>query len=174
VRKSEMLPLETAQKYLEIVRLRGEAGKPLNRVHRIIRCKELYRMAYTKLYANKGALTPGIDPDDTVDRMSLKKIDAIIAKLSKNVYHWKPVRRTYIEKKNSKKRRPLGMPGWTDKLLEEVIRLVLEAYYEPRFRNCSHGFRPNRGCHTALDSLSKWKGVRWFIEGDINNCFAGL
>ena len=110
-----MLPLETAQKYLELGSTRGEAVKPVNRVHRIIRFQELYLMAYANLYANKGALTPGIDPYDTVDRMSLKKIDDIIDKISKDVYHWKPVRRTYIEKKHSKKRRPLGMPGWTDK-----------------------------------------------------------
>jgi hypothetical protein len=54
-------------------------------VQRIIRCQERYRLADAKLYANTGALTPGIAPDDTVDRMSLQKIAAIIDKLSKDV-----------------------------------------------------------------------------------------
>lgn len=130
-------------------------------------------MAYAKLYANKGALTPGTDLKDTVDGMSLKKIDAIIEKLQEKTYQWKPTRRTYIPKKDGKLR-PLGMPGWEDKLLQEVIRMILEAYYEPQFRECSHGFRPQRGCHTALDTIAKWKGTRWFIEGDIKGCFDNI
>jgi group II intron reverse transcriptase/maturase len=106
--------------------------------------------------------------------MSLERIEAIMGKLKRRAYHWAPVRRTYIEKRNSKKLRPLGMPGWTDKLLEEVLRMVLEAYYEPYFRDSSHGFRPQRGCHTALEAISKWKGARWFIEGDIKGCFDNI
>ena len=104
-----MLPLET-QKELEIVRKRGEKGATLNRVYSIIQSKELYLMAYAKLYANKGALTPGTDPNDTVDGMSMMKIDTIIDKLKEKKYKWTPVRRTYIEKKNSQKTRPLGIP----------------------------------------------------------------
>ena len=104
-----MLPLKT-QKELEIVRKRGEKGTTLNRVYNIIQSKELYLMAYAKLYANKGALTPGTTPNDTVDGMSLKRIDASIEKLKEKQYKWMPARRTYIEKKNSQKKRPLGMP----------------------------------------------------------------
>ena len=168
-----MLPREKAQKYLAIVRKRGEENATLNRVSRIIRCKGLYLMAYAKLYANKGALTPGTAPEDTVDGMSLKKIDAIIEKLQEKTYQWKPTRRIYIPKKDGKLR-PLGMPGWEDKLLQEVIRMVLEAYYELQFRDCSHGFRPQRGCHTALDAIGKWRGTRWFVEGDIKGCFDNI
>ena len=161
-----------AQKYLEIVGKRGKSGKELNKVYKIIRCKELYLMAYAKLYANKGALTPGTDPEDTVDGMSMRRIDSIVEKLEKGVYRWKPVRRTYIQKKSSSANmRPLGLPNWSDKLLQEVIRMVLEAYYEPQFRESSHGFRPRRGCHTALNHIMSWTGVRWFLEGDIKGCF---
>ena len=107
--------------------------------------------------------------------MSLSRIDAIMENVKRRTHRWKPVRRTYILKRDGKQRRPLGMPGWDDKLLQEVIRMVLEAYYEPQFRDSSHGFRPNRGCHTILSAIqTKWTGVRWFIEGDIKGCFDNL
>ena len=86
---------------------------------------------------------------ETVDAMSLAKIDSIIEKLKEERYRWTPVRRINIPKKNGKSR-PLGLPSWSDKLLQEVIRLILDAYYEPQFSDHSHGFRPGRGCHTAL------------------------
>jgi group II intron reverse transcriptase/maturase len=130
----------------------------------------LYLCAYGKLYANQGAMTPGATRE-TVDAMSLQKIDALIATLRQEQYRWTPVRRTYIAKRNGK-RRPLGLPTWSDKLLQEVIRSLLEAYYEPQFSPHSHGFRPGYGCHTALQEImQEWKGVKWFIEGDISACF---
>jgi len=167
--------LNKAQKYLEIVRKRGEAKAELRRIYyNIVNNKELFLKAYTNLYVNDGALTPGIDSDDTVDGMSVKRIETIMEKLKKREYRWKPVKRTYVNKKNSSRKRPLGLPCFNDKLVEEVLRMVLEAYYEPQFRNSSHGFRPNRGCHTALDVIATWKGTRWFIEGDIKGCFDNL
>src|SRR5438477_10168064 len=106
--------------------------------------------------------------------MSLDHIDAIIEALRYERYQWLPARRVSIPKKNGKKR-PLGMPVWSDKLVQEVIRLVLEAYYEPQFSDQSHGFRPERGCHTALREIyHKWHGVTWLIEGDISQCFDKL
>ncbi len=171
-----MQPLKEAQKYFEIVRKRGKDKAELRRVYyNLCTNKELYLMAYGNLYANKGALTPGVNPEDTVDGMSTKRIEAIMENLRKREYQWTPVRRTYIGKRGSEKSRPLGMPGWNDKLLEEVIRLVLSAYYEPQFRDCSHGFREGRGCHTALNAIAKkGKGTRWFIEGDIKGCFDNI
>jgi retron-type reverse transcriptase len=166
--------LET-QKYLELVRKRGEAGEELSRVYRGIRRPELFLMAYANLYANDGALTPGIDAGDTVDGMSQQRIHKIIRELEQGTFRWNPVRRTYIAKKHSSARRPLGIPGWNDKLLQEVLRIVLEAYYEPQFRDSSHGFRPARGCHTALSTIQyHWKGIKWFIEGDIKGCFDAI
>ncbi len=167
--------LDEAQKYLEVVRKRGKAKAGLKRVYEnICKHKGLFVIAYGKLYANKGALTPGVDANDTIDGMSLKMIERTIRKLREEKYRWKPTRRTYIPKKDGKKR-PLGIPGWEDKLVQEVLRMVLEAYYEPQFSEHSHGFRPEKGCHTALsDVYYPWKGVKWFVEGDIKGCFDNI
>lgn len=163
--------MQNAQTYLEIVRSRGERRLELRRVYRNLKNKEFYLEAYAKLQANTGALTPGTDRQDTVDGMSLRRIDRIIAAVAKGEYRWKPVRRTYLAKRNGGQR-PLGVPNWSDKLLQEVIRIILTAYYEPQFTETSHGFRPGRGCHTALQSIYyTWNGTKWFIEGDIKACF---
>jgi len=119
------------------------------------------------------AMTKGTD-DETVDGMSMEKVAGIIEQLKYERYRWTPVRRIYIPKKDGKQR-PLGIPTWTDKLLQEVVRSILEAYYEPQFSPTSHGFRPERGCHTALkDIFHAWKGTKWFIEGDIKGYFDNI
>jgi group II intron reverse transcriptase/maturase len=119
-------------------------------------------------------MTPGVD-GETVDGMSLRKIGRVIDAMRHERYRFLPARRIYIPKKTGKKLRPLGLPSWTDKLVGEVVRLLLEAYYEPRFSARSHGFRPGRGCHTALtEVVNQWPGTTWFIEGDIADCFGSL
>ena len=164
--------MTNAHRYLEIVRSRGIRRKPLRKVYRNMRNEALFLMAYSHLYANNGATTPGVDCEDTVDGMSVERIRKILKDLEEGRFTWKPVKRTYIEKKFSSALRPLGIPSWTDKLVQEVIRMILEAYYEPQFRPCSHGFRPNKGCHTALTEIYRtWAGVKWFIETDIKGCF---
>ena len=141
-----------AHNFLEIVHRVGSQGYELRKVYRRIQDRELFLIAYGNLYANKGAMTAGVDPNDTVDGMSLDRIDDIIAKLKNGTYVWQPVKRIEIPKKNGKKR-PLGIPTWSDKLLQEVIRLVLEAYYEPQFSDFSHGFRPNLIRHCTIAYL---------------------
>jgi retron-type reverse transcriptase len=143
-------------------------------VYRHLFNRDLYLMAYGKIYSNAGALTPGSTPE-TADDMSLRKIDAIIEAVRYERYRWTPARRVYIEKKHSMKKRPLSMPTWSDKLLQEVIRLILESYYEPQMSECSHGFRPGKGCHTALQDIDRtWLGTTWYLEGDIKACFDSL
>ena len=131
-------------------------------------------MAYQKLYANIGASTPGVDKSDTADGFSEIKIHNIIEALKSGTYFPKPTRRVYINKRNGKKR-PLGLPTFTDKLVQEALKIILQAVYEPVFLEQSHGFRPNMSCHTALKAVSKeLNGVRWFIEGDIKGCFDNI
>ena len=166
--------MRDAAAVLEIIRDRGRRGLPLERLYRCLFNPDLFLLAYGKIYRNAGAMTPGAT-GETVDGMTLGKIEAIIGALQAERYRWTPVRRTYIEKKNSSKKRPLGLPTWSDKLLQEVIRLLLEACYEPHFSDRSHGFRPGRGCHTALLEIThNWHGTTWFIEGDITDCFGSL
>ena len=165
--------MRAAKTILGLIQERGKKGLPLERVYKLLFEKDLYLKAYGKIYRNKGAMTHGVT-DETPDGMSLEKIDAIIEALRYERYQWLPARRMYIPKKQGKKR-PLGLPVWSDKLVQEVIRLILEAYYEPQFSDHSHGFRPERGCHTALGEIYKlWTGTTWFIEGDISQCSINL
>src|SRR5271169_574523 len=130
-------------------------------------------MAYGNIYSNQGAMTPGTG-GETADGMSEEKIGEIAELMRYERYRFSPARRTYIPKKNGKLR-PLGLPSWSDKLVGEVVRLLLEAYYEPGFSDLSHGFRKGRGCHTALRKIhDTWTGTVWFIEGDISDCFGSL
>ncbi|HEM2810178.1 TPA: reverse transcriptase [Streptococcus suis] len=161
--------MRTAKTILTVIHERGKQDKPLERVYKLLFNRELYLIAYAKLYPNNGAMTKGVT-EETIDGMSIQKIDRIIEQLRQETYYWRPARREYIPKKNGK-HRPLGIPVWSDKLLQEVIRMILEAYYEPQFSEHSHGFRPKRGCHTALQAIQTWKGTRWFIEGDISSYF---
>lgn len=142
------------------------------KLYRYLLRPDIYFVAYKNLYANSGAATKGVN-NDTADGFSEAKIERIIQVLRDDSYQPMPVRRTYIEKKNNpKKKRPLGIPTFTDKLVQEVLRMVLEAVYEPVFLNVSHGFRPKRSCHTALRLLKReFNGTRWFVEGDIKSCF---
>jgi group II intron reverse transcriptase/maturase len=149
---------------------RGSKGLPLERVYRHLFNEELFLAAYGKIYRNAGATTKGTT-EETVDGMSLKKIHRIIADLKQERYQWTPVRRTEIPKPKGGTR-PLGIPTWSNKLVQEVLRMLLEPYYEGRFSEHSHGFRPNRSPHSALREIrTTWKGTVWFIEGDIAKCF---
>jgi group II intron reverse transcriptase/maturase len=157
-----------------IIHDRGTQGLLLDDVYRQLYNPQLFLHAYAHIYRNVGAMTPGVT-QETVAGMSLAKIDSIMNELRYERYRWKPARRVYIEQKNSMKKRPLGVPTWSDKLLQEVIRLILEAYDESQFSPRSHGFRPNRGGHTARrEEYHGWVGTKWCIEGDIAPCFDRL
>src|SRR6266436_3273564 len=139
--------MQNAGTVLDVLRERGRRGLPLKELYRQMFNPQLYLLAYGRIYANKGAMTPGVT-QETVDGMSMRKIDRVIDAMRHERYRFRPVRRVYIPKKNGKTR-PLGMPTWSDKLVGEVVRLLLEAYYEPTFSGRSHGFRKNRGCHAS-------------------------
>jgi group II intron reverse transcriptase/maturase len=165
--------MQSAETVLDVLRERGRRGLPCDELYRQLFNPQLYLLAYGRIYSNKGAMTPGADAE-TADGMTLGKIERIIDALRHERYRFAPVKRVYIPKKDGKQR-PLGLPSWSDKLLGEVVRLLLEAYYEPQFSEHSHGYRPGRGCHTALREVAEtWTGTAWFIEGDISRCFDQL
>ena len=169
---AEMLP---TIEILKKIRKNSEQNKDevFTRLYRYMLRKDLYYLAYQNLYANQGAATKGVN-NDTADGFGEEKIKNIIDSLAQETYQPKPARRVYIKKSNGKMR-PLGIPTFTDKLVQEVLRMILEAVYEPIFLDCSHGFRPNRSCHTALkSSKNEFTGARWFIEGDIKGCFDNI
>jgi len=165
--------MQSADTILDIYQKRGTKGLPLERVYERLFNLELYLRAYGKIYRNTGATTKG-STEDTVDGMSLLRVHNIIGALKLQRYKWTAVRRTEIPKANGKTR-PLGIPTWSDKLVQEVLRSLLEPYYEQQFSPRSHGFRPKRGCHSALCEIrTKWTGTVWFIEGDIKGCFDNI
>jgi group II intron reverse transcriptase/maturase len=165
--------MRSAKTVLGILRDRGRRGLPLERVYRLLFNRNLYLLAYGKIARNHGALTPGATPE-TADGMTLAKLDALIEALRLERYRWTPTRRTYVPKANGQ-RRPLGLPSWSDKLLQEVLRLILDAYYDPQFSAHSHGFRRGHGCHTALQEVYHgWVGTAWFIELDVAQFFDKL
>ncbi len=165
--------MQQAETVLNVIRERGERGLALENIYRLLYNRNLYLRAYGRIYSNQGPTTKGVTAE-TVDGMSLAKIDRIIEVLRYEWFRWTPVRRVNIPKPDGKTR-ALGIPTGPDKLLQEVIRMILEAYCEPQFPDRSHGFRPDRGCHTALSNVTThWTGVRWFVEGDIKGRFDNI
>lgn len=143
------------------------------RLYRYLFSEEMFAVAYQRIYAKQGNMTPGTD-GKTIDEMSLERIERLIVSLKDESYQPHPARRVYIPKKNGKKR-PLGIPSFEDKLVQEVVRLLLEAIYEGHYEGTSHGFRPHRSCHTALGMIQKsFAGAKWFIEGDIKGFFDNI
>ncbi|MZN05729.1 group II intron reverse transcriptase/maturase, partial [Bifidobacterium pseudocatenulatum] len=143
------------------------------RLYRILFNEEMYYVAYQRIYAKPGNMTAGAD-GKTIDQMNLNRIEQLITSLKDESYQPQPSKRVYIPKKNGKMR-PLGVPAFDDKLLQEVVRMILEAIYERQFEKTSHGFRPLRSCHTALSDIQKtFSGVKWFVEGDIKGFFDNI
>jgi group II intron reverse transcriptase/maturase len=166
---------ETLRNPIDVLRNLSEKSQDksyrFQRLYRNLYNPEFYYLAYNNIYTAQGNMTAGVD-GQTIDGMSTDRIVTIISILKDHSYQPKPVRRTYTEKKGSTKKRPLGILSANDKLIQEVVRMILESIFEPDFSDCSHGFRPNRSCHTALKHIDiNFKGVVWFIEGDIKACF---
>lgn len=150
-----------------------DSNYTFERLYRILFNEDIYHYAYQRLGNKAGNLTAGTD-GDTINGMNIQKIRYVIECLKNETYQPYPARRTYIPKKNGKLR-PLGIPAWIDKLVQEVIRMILQAIYEGTFSDRSHGFRPYKSCHTALTQIQKtFTGAKWFIEGDIKGFFDNI
>ena len=161
---------------LEVIRkLNGENREWVNsELYRLMYKQDLYILAYERIKSHPGNMTPGTD-DETLDGFSLAMIDELIEEMKTERYRCKPVRTAYIPKANGKMRK-LGIPCTRDKIVQEVVRLILEAIYDSPhgsyFSENSHGFRRSKSCHSALkDIQTRWSGVTWFLEGDIKSCF---
>lgn len=161
--------MQSLHKLVEVLQDRGNRRLGLERLYRHVCREELLSLAYAKIGKNDGATTPGVD-GQTVDGMSLERIRRISQVLKDGDWVWKPVRRVHIPKKSGGTR-PLGIPSWGDRLVQQAIKFVLEPYFEPQFSKYSFGFRPGLGCHHALREITTWHGTKWFIEGDISKCF---
>lgn len=143
------------------------------RLYRNLYNPDFFLLAYQNLYANAGAMTPGVD-ETTLDGVGRQRIQALIRTLKDQTYQPQPARRVYIPKKSGGQR-PLGIASANDKLVQEVVRMLLEGIYDPIFSPASHGFRPDRSCHTALAQIQvTFTGVTWFVEGDIHAYFDSI
>ena len=167
-----MLP-DTTLKRLDAISVISKTGKKINGLYRLMENPEIWKMAYANIYVNKGAITKGTD-NITLDGFSMARVEKIISELKDGSYQFTPVKRVYIPKKSGKLR-PLGIPNGNDKLVQEVCRIILNEIYEPCFSKYSHGFRPNRSCHTALEQVKGvWTGTKWIIEMDIKGFFDNI
>ena len=167
--------MQKAEIVLTVLRKQSIQSKDFvfDRLYRNFFNLDFFMLAYSRLYAKEGNMTLGID-NKTIDGFNIEKIEKIIESLKTETYYPKPSRRTYIPKKNGGTR-PLGIPSFEDKLVQEVLRMILEAIYEPNFKDTSHGFRPKRSCHTALIQVKqKGSGTSWVIEGDIKGFFDNI
>ncbi len=160
---------------LEILKNNSQKdGYEFEGLYRNLYNRDFYLKAYEKLYAKEGNMTPGSD-GQTIDGFSLQRIEDVIMVLKDESYQPKPAKKQYISKKNSDKKRPLGIPSFYDKVIQEVVRLILEAIYEKNFSENSHGFRPKRSCHSALLQVKgTYTGTRWWVEGDIKGFFDNI
>ena len=151
-----------------------EENYKYEKLYRNLYNTDFYLKAYAKIYAKEGNMTEGTDKK-TIDGFSIQRVEKLIEKIKDESYQPNPSRRTYILKKDGKHKRPLGIPSFDDKLVQEIVRSILEAIYEGSFSDNSHGFRRNRSCHTALMQIKhNFTGIKWWIEGDIKGFFDNI
>ncbi|MCH5585048.1 group II intron reverse transcriptase/maturase [Shimazuella sp. AN120528] len=167
--------MQTAEVILSLLgqKAKNDENFVFQRLYRHLFNPDMYLSAYAKIYSKEGNMTAGVD-GKTIDGFNVEIVNRIIEKMKKETYYPNPVLRKHIPKKSGGQR-PLGIPSFEDKLVQEVLRLILEAIYEPKFLDTSHGFRPKRSCHTALHTIkSTCKGSNWVIEGDIKSFFDNI
>lgn len=170
-RKTSGRTTETLNK---LNRMGKDSSRPINNLIKMMSCFDLWIAAYANLSRNPGSLTRGTD-GKTIDGTSRKSLMALQEKVLTGAYPWGSIRRVWISKPGRSENRPLGIPDFQDRVVQEVIRMILDAIYEPQFKDCSHGFRPNRGQHSCIKYVRAWfPGTIWYIEGDISKCFDSI
>jgi retron-type reverse transcriptase len=170
---TRMLSARTGDKLRAISEV-ARKGRKVKDLRRLMNHPDVWMQAYLNIQGNKGALTRGTD-QTTMDGFSPERAANLVELIREKRYKPKPVRRAKIPTKVAGKKRPLGLPSADDKLVQEVVRLILERIYEPLFKDSSHGFRPKRSCHTALAPMTRtWTGTKWFIDIDIRGYFDNI
>jgi group II intron reverse transcriptase/maturase len=177
-----MLSERTRKKFLAFQQCSINGRKVQDLFKLAVNTPDLWEEAYYRRYANPGNMTKGTS-DLTMDGYSEERAGNLRELLKENRYKPLSVRRVYIPKGNGKMR-PLGIPDSNDKQVQEVWRMILETLYEPLdmrssmpngFLESSHGFRPQRSCHTALREIQReWTGTKWFLEFDIEGFFDNI
>lgn len=163
----------TVTKRLASIEQISQQGKKINGLFRLMENEDLWLEAYAQIYANAGAITKGVN-NNTLDGFSKERVAALIKQLQAGTYRPKPTRRVYIPKPNGKKR-PLGINTGDDKLVQAVVRIILERIYEPIFSTYSHGFRRHHSTHTALQQIKdSWNGIKWLINVDIASFYDSM
>lgn len=162
---------DVVEKRLASIPALSRQGKRINGLFRLLASPTIWERAYEDIAPNQGALTPGVDPDNTLSSFSLPRMQRIIAGVMDGSYRFAPARRQYIPKPDGRKR-PLGIPTADDKLAQAAVKILLEHVYEPIFSIRSHGFRKGLSCHTALDQIKHgWSGTKWLVEVDVSGFF---
>jgi RNA-directed DNA polymerase len=129
--------------------------------------------SFERQAANKA---PGVDGTRKADYAdgAAERLADLSARLRRLGYRPKPVRRVYIPKTSGKGRRALGVPSFEDRIVQDRASSILQAIWEPEFRDCSYGFRPERNAHQALKRLAEIiavKHTQWIVEADIKGFF---
>lgn len=130
---------------------------------------EEYKKAYNSIKSSPGYMTPGVD-GETIDGFKTEIYEKIIHDMKTRKFQFSPVKRVNIPKPDGRIR-PLGISTLRDKLVQYIFARILEENFEQKFLDASHGYRPNRSCHTAILSVRKWNGCTWIIEGDLQSYF---
>lgn len=129
--------------------------------------------SFERQAANKAPGVDGMRKVEYADGLAQRLAD-LSARLRRLGYRPKPVRRVYIPKASGKGRRALGVPSFEDRIVQDRASLILQAIWEPEFRDCSYGFRPERNAHQALKHLGEIiavKHTQWIVEADIKGFF---
>jgi group II intron reverse transcriptase/maturase len=145
--------------------------EPVYNVYQVVYDPEILKASYYSLKSNPASLVVGTDQKDLNSLGINDEYFSILSnKIKTEQYKPAPIKRVLIPEENGKMRR-LGIPSIEDKIVQRSLLFLLEAVFEKTFSEKSHGFRPKKGAHTVCKNIRQWKGVSWFIEGDIVDFF---
>jgi group II intron reverse transcriptase/maturase len=157
------------------VAAKRSAGRRFHALYDKVYREDILVRAWAEVKANRGAA--GVDGQTLAD-IEARGVDSFLAGISVELearrYRPRPARRVFIPKPGRPdERRPLGIPGVKDRVVQQATKLILEPIFEADFRDCSFGFRPRRSAHQALEQIRKTvnRGARWVVDADVQSFF---